>query len=293
VLGVPAPRPYHRWHGELAAEAHRLLGAREPFDEGWAHGLWNRWLGDRSVYQDPLFPYALAIVYAAGGGPWTALALQAAIGVVVVGLVAFIAGELRGARAGLLAGAMAALYAPLVFYEGMLVRSLLQAVTLAGSVAAAVYAPRAARPATAWAACAVFAGLGIAAHATTILYAAALGAWIAVSRTADRRQRDVPAYALGVVLALSPLIARNLAVGLPPLETSSARAVNVVTALAVDAEPRAGFNISAHTARILAATDGRFGPTVRATLATHPGPGSLLAQAAQKFLAFWVVFESV
>jgi hypothetical protein len=98
VLGVPAPRPYHRWHGEVAAEAHRLLGAREPFDEGWARGLWNRWLGDRSFYQDPLFPYALATVYAAGGGPGTALALQAAIGVVVVGLVALIAGELRGAR---------------------------------------------------------------------------------------------------------------------------------------------------------------------------------------------------
>jgi len=59
-----------------------------------------------------------------------------------------------------------------------------------------------------------------------------------------------------------------VAVGLPPFETSSARAVNVITALAADAEPRAGFHISAHTARILAETDGRFLPTVRATLVT-------------------------
>ena len=76
VLGVPAPRPYHRWHGEVASEAHQILGAREPFDEAWARALWNRWLGDRSFYQDPLFPYALALVYAAGGGPAAALALQ-------------------------------------------------------------------------------------------------------------------------------------------------------------------------------------------------------------------------
>ena len=60
VLGVPAPRPYHRWHGEVALEAHRRLGAREPFDERWGRAIWNRWLGDRSFYQDPLFAYTLA-----------------------------------------------------------------------------------------------------------------------------------------------------------------------------------------------------------------------------------------
>src|SRR5512132_1522025 len=54
VLGVPAPRPFHRWHGEVALEAHRLLGVREPYDEAWARGQWNRWLGERSFYQDPL-----------------------------------------------------------------------------------------------------------------------------------------------------------------------------------------------------------------------------------------------
>jgi hypothetical protein len=287
VFGVPAPRPYHRWHGEVAAEAHRLLGVREPFDESWARALWNRWLGDRSFYQDPLFPYALALVYAAGGGPGTAWVLQAALGVAVVGLVAFIAGELWGARIGLLAGMMAALYAPLIFYEGMLVRSILQAVALAGSEAAAVQAPRAARPAFWWSVCGACTGLGVVAHATSGLYAAALGVWLAATRTPDRRFRDVLAYGGGVLLALLPLAARNAAVGRPLHETSSARAVNVVTALAADAQPRAGFHISAHTARILAETDGRFLPTVRATLATHPGVTSVLAQTGRKFLAFW------
>ena len=292
VLGVPAPRPYHRWHGEVAAEAHRLLGVREPFDERWARALWNRWLGDRSFYQDPLFPYALALVYAGGGGPGTALHLQAALGVVVVGLVAFIACELWGARVGLLAGSMAALYAPLIFYEGLLVRSILQALALAGSVAAAVYASRAARPVSWWAVCGAFAGLGVVAHATSGLYAAALGVWLGATRPPDRRFRDVIAYGGGILLVLSPLLARNLAVGLPPFETSSARAVNVVTALAVDAEPRAGFHISTHTARILAETDGRFLPTLRATLATHPGVASVLAQSGDKFLAFWEAREA-
>lgn len=292
VLGVPAPRPYHRWHGEVAAEAHRLVGSPEPFDEARGRGYWDRWLGGRSFYQDPVFAYALAGVYAAGGDPATALALQAVLGVLITGLVAFIACELHGPRAGLLAGAMAALYAPLIFYEGMLVRSLLQVVAVSGAVAAAVYAPRAARPALACAVCGLFAGLGVIAHATSMLFAAALGLWIAMSRPRDRRARDVAAYTGAILLALLPLMARNLAVGLPVLETSSARAVNVVTALAVDAEPRSGFHISVHTARILTEADGRLLPTLRATLATHPGVGSILAQAGAKFLAFWEAREA-
>ena len=291
VLGVPAPRPYHRWHGEVAAEAHRILGVREPFDETWARGQWNRWLGDRSFYQDPLFPYALALVYAAGGAPWTALAAQAVLGVIVVGLVAFVACELWGAGVGLVAGTMAALYAPLIFYEGMLVRSTLQAVALAGSVAAAVYATRAGRPAAWWAVSGAFAGLGVLAHATSALYTVGLGVWTGAAGLPDRR-RSVLAYAAGIVIAVVPLVARNVAVGLPPLETSSARAVNVITALAVDAEPRAGFHISAHTGRILAETGGRFLPTVRATLATHPGVASVAAQVGRKFLAFWEAREA-
>ncbi len=288
ALGVPAPRPFHRWHGEVAAEAHRLLAVSEPYDDAWARRIWNEWLGDRSFYQDPLFAYALAAVYAAGGGPDVALALLGALGVVIVGLVAFIAGELWGSAVGLLGGVLAALYAPMVFYDGMLVRSTLQAFALAGAVAAAVYAPRSTRASRWWVVCGAFAGLGILAHATSGLFVAALGAWLAASAP----RRTVAAYAVGLALALVPLVARNIAVGLPPFETSSARAVNVITALAEDAEPRAGFHISAHTGRILAATGGRFLPTVRATFATHPGVGSVVTQIGRKFLAFWEAREA-
>ena len=166
------------------------------------------------------------------------------------------------------------------------------AVALAGAVAAAVHAQRAPRPSVPWGVCGVFAGLGVLAHATSLLFAATLGVWIVRVSAPGRRLRSAAWYVGAIVLALAPLMARNIAVGLPLLETSSARAVNVVTALAADAEPRAGFHISAHTARILTETDGRFLPTVRATLATHSGPGSLPGQMAIKFLAFWEAREA-
>ena len=285
VLGVPAPRPRHLWHSEVAAEAHRLRGAREPFDERWIERAWAGWLGDRSFYQDPLYAYSLAAVYAAGGTPQAMWIVQSVLGMVIAVLVAVIGGEVWDARVGLAAGLMAALYAPLLFYEATLVRSILQALFLTASMALAVHAARAEpRRGGWWAACGACAGLGILAHATSMVFAGALGLWIAFF-AARRQSRETLAYAGGIVLALLPLVSRNAAVGLPLLETSSARAVNVITALAVDAQPRTGFHISAHTARILEETGGAFLPTLRATLATHPGVSTVARQAGEKILA--------
>jgi hypothetical protein len=284
VLGVPAPRPHHLWHTEVAQDAYRRLAPREPFDQHFVDAVWVRWLGDRSFYQDPLYAYSLAAVYACGGGPRAMWAVQTLLGIAIVALVAFAAGEAWGPRVGLLAGLMTAFYAPLVFYEGTLVRSILQALSLVASAACAVRAPESRHRERWWAACGLWAGLGILAHATSMLYAALLGLWLAAVAARDRR-RETAAWAAGLFVALLPLMARNAAVGLPLLETSSARAVNVITALAEDAEPRTGFHISRHTGRILAETGGRFLPTLRATLANHSGPHSLLRHSAVKVLA--------
>ena len=291
VLGVPAPRPQHRWHGEVALEAHRLTGAREPFDDAWTRAAWSRWLGDRSFYQDPLYPYSVAAVYALGGGPRAVLIAQSALGIAVAVLLAWTACLVWDARVGLAAGTMTALFAPLLFYEGMLVRAMPLAVCLVAAVAAAATAVRA-RGVRWWAACGLAAGLAVLAYSTSGLVVAGLAAWIALAVPADRRRGALLAFAGGVVVALLPLAARNAAVGLPLLETSSARTINVITAMAVDAEPRTGFHISAHTARILVETGGAFLPVVRATLATHPGVGSIAGQAADKFLAFWEAREA-
>jgi hypothetical protein len=291
VLGVPAPRPQHRWHGEVAAEAHHLTGAREPFDAAWTRDAWARWLGDRSYYQDPLYPYCVAAVYAAGGGPRAVWLIQSLAGIAIAGLLAWIACVAWDARAGLVAGWMAAAFAPLLFYEGTLVRAMPIGFLLVAAVAAAAWAARAPGQWRGWALAGVSAGLSILTYATSGLFALALGVWIWRATPGGTRRRAVAAYAAGLLVAVSPLLARNAAVGVPLTETSSARTVNVITALAVDAEPRTGFHISAHTARILVETGGRFAGVVRATLATHPGPGSLAHLTAQKLLAFWEARE--
>ena len=292
VLGVPAPRPEHRWHGEVAQEAHRLAGARERFDAAWTRAAWARWLGDRTFYQDPLYPYSVGAVYAMGGGPRAVWLAQAALGIGIACVLAWMACVVWDARVGLIAGAMAALFAPLLFYEGTMVRAMALAVCLVATVGAALAAGRNRERAPWWITCGACAGLATLAYATSALVVAGLGAWIAATAARERRWRELSAYAAGFALALLPLAARNAAAGVPLVETSSARTVNVITAMAVDAEPRTGFHISAHTARILVETGGRFGPVVRETLATHPGVGSVAAQAADKFLAFWEAREA-
>src|SRR2546428_4717386 len=88
VLGRVTPRPYHSGHAGVAREAHRLLAMREPFDEVVGRRLWNRWLGEHTFYQEPLYPYVLAAIYGvAGRRVGAAIFVQALFGVAAAGLV--------------------------------------------------------------------------------------------------------------------------------------------------------------------------------------------------------------
>jgi hypothetical protein len=80
---------------------------------------------------------------------------------------------------------------------------------------------------------------------------------------------------LGGLLALAPLVGRNLAVGTPPLKVSSVGAVTFVRANAAFSNPETpGVIDSGKEASMLVPSSAKFGPTVTATLDTH---GSRLA----------------
>jgi len=79
---------------------------------------------------------------------------------------------------------------------------------------------------------------------------------------------------------------RNVVVGLPPLASPAYGPVNFIISNAADRNPWVGFPISTWTDEILEETGGRMLPVMRATLATHPGPGSWLRLALQKLLVF-------
>jgi 4-amino-4-deoxy-L-arabinose transferase-like glycosyltransferase len=282
-----APRPYHRWHGEVALEVHRRQRPGVPFDEERGRAQWRLWLGDRAFYQDPLYAYLLGACYRVfGPRVEPVLVLQGLMGLAIAAL-AFALGDVLGGRwTALLAGLMAALYAPLVFYEGTLLRGVLQALLSLALVAAAQRGLEREQGTRWWLAAGLCGGALAMTHSTGLLLVAGLGGLAVLREHGPRRRRDLLCFAGGLAVALLPFAARNLAVGLSPLASPAYGPVNFIISNAADRNPWVGFPISEWTDEILEETGGRLLPVIRATLATHPGPGSWLRLALQKLLVF-------
>lgn len=295
---LAAPRPYHPWHHEVAREVHERTRPGEPFDENVGRAMWDHWMGPHTFYQDPLYAYALAASYrVCGPRLGVVLFAQALLGLGIVLMVFVLGRVLWDGTVGLVAGLLAALYAPFVFYESTLLRGTLQAALALGAVTCATLAARREARRGWWLAAGLFAGLSVLTHAANLILALALvaPAWLGDPARAARRRPRIALYAGGLALALSPLLARNLALGLPPWSTGTAGgygAHNFVMSHAADADPRHGFPFSPSEARIFARTDARLLPTVRETLATHASAWSWLALMLAKLLAFFDAWEN-
>ena len=282
-----APRPYHRWHGEVALEVHRRQQPGVPFDEQRGRLLWRRWLGDDAFYQDPLYAYLLGAFYrVCGARVEPVLVAQGVMGLGIAALAFFLGDVLGGRWTALLAGLMAALYAPLMFYEGTLLRGVLQALLSLALVAAAQRGLEQERGGRWWLVSGLCGGALAMTHSTGLLLVAGLGALAALRERGPRLRRDLLCFGGGLALALLPFAARNVAVGLSPLAAPAYGPVNFIISNAADRNPWVGFPISEWTDEILEQTDGRLLPVIRATLATHPGVGSWLRLALQKLLVF-------
>lgn len=298
--------PFQRWHDDLARQhfaAHleqrdALLAAwRGPVDATTASRLlWQRWYGGRRFHQEPLYPYLLGASYALFGvDVRPMLWLQMAAGVLGNVLVWLVARRCFGDLVGGLAGALAVLCGPLLYYEAILLRDSLVAVAGIGLVLLVQRAEERSSVVR-------FAVLGLVAGVALLLksslglfYAAAL-AGLAWRRRGDARRSlalQLGAALTATALALSPAIARNLAVGAPALGLSSVGAITFACANAEDYGREPGFagefGVSRHAAAIMARSEGAFGPAVAATLATHDGAGSLLRQTVSKLgvLLWW------
>jgi hypothetical protein len=289
-----APRPYHRWHGEVALEVHQRQRPGEPFDERRGRELWNRWLGDKVYYQDPLYAYLLGGLYRLfGPRVEPMLLLQSLMGLAITALVFWLGATLGGRVTGFVSGLLAAFYAPLVFNEGTLLRGVLLALLSLGLVAAARRALDAARPARWWLLGGLSGGLLVLTHSAGLLLVLALAALVAWAERDARRRHGLLAFSGGLLLGLAPLVVRNLSVGLPPFAATATGPVNFILCNAADRNAWAGFSISKYAGEILEATNGKLLPVVRATLATHDGIGSWLRLGGEKLLVFLSGHETV
>ena len=173
------------------------------------------WLGAETFYQAPLYPYFLGLVYTLFGPSLLAVRLcQIVLGSAACALLAVAGRRLFSREAGIVAGLMLAVYAPAIFFDGLVQKTavgLFLLCLLLALLARLVTEPG--RP-RAWLWPGVVLGALVLTRENALVFAAVLLGWLVLSRDAGRRHlARAGALALGLALVLLPVAARNQAVG--------------------------------------------------------------------------------
>ena len=207
-------RIVHIWQMRNAPFFTLLMGDARGYDE-WAQRIaGGDWIGRDVFYQAPLYPYFLASIYwIAGRSPTLVRIAQAVIGSCSCVLIAAAARRLFSARAGLLAGLMLAVYAPAIFFDGLLQKSVLDVffVCLALWLTANITAEQRSRQLMPWRWLALGLGLGglSLTRENALVFIAVILGW-AILRFGVRA---AAVFTLGAAIVMLPVAARNSMVG--------------------------------------------------------------------------------
>lgn len=198
-----------------------LMGDARSYDE-WAQQIANGdWLGHDVFYQAPLYPYFLGFLYrVAGRNLLIVRVCQAAIGSLACVLLGLAGWRLVSKRTGLIAGLILALYAPAIFFDGLIQKSVLDVffvclmLWLVASLATENADPGHPKPGSLrkgpWFWLGVTVGGLSLTRENALLLGAVLLAWAAFS---IRKTPAVIAFLFGVTIVLLPVVVRNHFVG--------------------------------------------------------------------------------
>jgi len=169
------------------------------------------WLGEGVFYQDPLYPYVLAGLYALfGPGSTAVLVAQAAQGAATAALVFALGRRVFGYAAGLAAGVLAVFYAVFWYYDALLLKVSTSLLAVALTLVLCVHARRGGGPGR-WVAAGAALGFAALTRGNVLLFGPVLALWVAV--VAPRRWAALAGLGLGFALVVAPVTARNALVG--------------------------------------------------------------------------------
>ncbi|MGC4114312.1 MAG: glycosyltransferase family 39 protein [Myxococcales bacterium] len=293
--------PMHKWMQQTAlaaAQSDAALPARAGLTpsqaadpERLAWGLWDYWLAGPTWYQEPAYPYLVALTWRLSGpNPWHVYLWQLALGVLTVALVWSLTRKLFGETAGLAAGILAVLAPVPPMLEVSLLRDSLVTFTtalLAWLMPWTVEGNSRRR----WFVLGAAFGVAVLVKTTFVFFPVLLILWrLATARTPwAQRLSAAGLAAAGALLALAPAIARNLVVGVQPLGFASGSATMALY-LTGHATP---FEVvpSQLYSDVLVASDGHFLATLVAAARSHPTWSSFLALLGSKLLYVWHGYE--
>ena len=210
-----AVRLVHVWQLRSAPFFDLAMGDAQSYHAWGLEIAGGDWMGGETFYQAPLYPYFLGLVYTLFGPGLLAVRLcQIVLGSAACALLAMAGRRLFSKEAGIVAGLMLAVYAPAIFFDGLIQKTALGLFLLClllALLARLVTEPG--RP-RAWLWPGVVLGALVLTRENALVFAAVLLGWLVVSRDTGRRHlARAGALTLGLALVLVPVAARNQAVG--------------------------------------------------------------------------------
>ena len=193
------------------------VGDGAAFDR-WALQIPSDWVGKETFYQAPLYAYFLAVIYSVFGHDLLVVRLiQMALGAAACVLLAMAGSRFLSRRVGLLAGALLAVYAPAIFFDGIVQKASLDLFLMTGLLLClgCIDPQRERWPPT------LLAGIALGALALTrenaLILAPVVILWLAWTFWKGRIDvhvaRPIGLFVLGLGLTLMPVVVRNYSVG--------------------------------------------------------------------------------
>ncbi len=255
-LGRETYHPYFHWMKQIA-----------PLE------TWYRWWGGKEIFQQaPLYPYLLAglLALCKASVTWV-LFFQLLIGALQPLVLYWLAASLFGARVGLVAAVLTALYGPFIFHQGVHLRDWLPPL-LEPLALFALLRANATNRGGAWGMAGAALGLALLTKETVLLFLPFVGLWLLWENWPDWRRSIRPGALLlgGFLLCLSPLLLRNALVGAPVFALSNRAAESIIEGNAADGSP-VGLDWPRSMQGILERSGGRLGAVVLETLGTYQG----------------------
>jgi tetratricopeptide (TPR) repeat protein len=190
--------------------------------DGYTYDAWAQriaagdWLGQGVFYQAPLYPYFLGLLQTFFGHDlWLIRLVQITIGSASCALIYLVARHLFCRRAGIAAGLILACYAPAIFFDALIEKSILDLFLLSLLLWLMIRAIERKRGSE-WVGMGVLLGLLGLSRENALILTFVIPLWIAFNFagvSAGTRLRWVGLFLAGVLVVLAPVGLRNFAVG--------------------------------------------------------------------------------
>ncbi len=257
LLGRDTYHPSTDWIKTIAAQEH-----------------WDRWLTGKQIFHwAPLYPYWVAALLFLFDGSLRAILLVQLLAASLHPLpLFFLARRLFDDWAGLAAAAITAVYGPLIFHQGVLLRDWLPPI-LEPLFLLAVLRAQDGRRGSDWLLAGGCLGLAVLTKETALLLLPLAGLWILWKSWPEWQQviRSGAWLLVGTSLVLSPLIFRNAVVGAPLFAVSDRAAQSFIEGNALNS-PAYGLVLDLDSwKRIIQHADGTLPSVIQETLKTYRG----------------------